>query len=84
LLNVVTKSQVEEGNHGKIVAINFDWQPVKPFTPDWQDYRTHKDRSLKAISDAAQQYPASGKYLTCVKVVDTFGCDTSITIEVEV
>jgi hypothetical protein len=33
---------------------------------------------------AAYQYPAPGKYIACVKVVDTFGCDTSITVEVEV
>jgi adenine-specific DNA-methyltransferase len=65
-------------------AIDFNWQPGKPFTHDWQDYRTRKDRGLKTISDAAYQYPAPGKYIACVKVVDTFGCDTSITIEVEV
>jgi adenine-specific DNA-methyltransferase len=65
-------------------AIDFNWQPGKPFTHDWQDYRTRKDRSLKTISDAAYTYPAPGKYIACVKVVDTFGCDTSITIEVEV
>jgi adenine-specific DNA-methyltransferase len=65
-------------------AIDFNWQPGKPFTHDWQDYRTRKDRSLKTISDAAYIYPAPGKYIACVKVVDTFGCDTSITIEVEV
>jgi hypothetical protein len=47
------RSQVEAGNQGKIVAINFDWLPVKPFTHDWQDYRTHKDRSLKTISDTS-------------------------------
>lgn len=65
-------------------AIDFNWQPGKPFTHDWQDYRTRKDRSLKTISDAGYEYPASGKYIACVKVVDTFGCDTSITVEVEV
>jgi adenine-specific DNA-methyltransferase len=27
-------------------AIDFNWQPSKPFTHDWQDYRTRKDRSL--------------------------------------
>jgi hypothetical protein len=41
-------------------------------------------RSLKTISDAGYTYPAPGKYTACVKVVDTFGCDTSITVEVEV
>jgi hypothetical protein len=65
-------------------AIDFNWQPGKPFTHDWQDYRTRKDRSLKTISDVGYCYPASGKYWVCVKVVDTFGCDTSITLEVEV
>jgi adenine-specific DNA-methyltransferase len=65
-------------------AIDFHWQPGKPFTHDWQDYRTRKDRSLKTISDAGYTYPAPGKYTACVKVVDTFGCDTSITVEVEV
>ncbi len=65
-------------------AIDFNWHPGKPFTHDWQDYRTRKDRSLKTISDAGYAYPAPGKYTACVKVVDTFGCDTSITVEVEV
>ncbi|MFM7448172.1 MAG: hypothetical protein ACKO24_06220 [Leptolyngbyaceae cyanobacterium] len=65
-------------------AIDFNWQPGKPFTHDWQDYRTRKDRSLRTISDAGYTYPAPGKYTACVKVVDTFGCDTSITVEVEV
>jgi adenine-specific DNA-methyltransferase len=46
--------------------------------------RTRKDRSPKTISDAAYQNPVPGKYIACVKVVDTFGCDTSITIEVGV
>jgi adenine-specific DNA-methyltransferase len=65
-------------------AIDFNWHPGKPFTHDWQDYRTRKDRSLKTISDAGYTYPEPGKYTACVKVVDTFGCDTSITVEVEV
>ncbi|WP_247215638.1 DNA methyltransferase [Synechococcus sp. C9] len=65
-------------------AVDFNWQPGKPFTHDWQDYRTRKDRSLKTISDAGYTYHQPGKYTACVKVVDTFGCDTSITVEVEV
>jgi len=65
-------------------AVDFNWQPGKPFTHDWQDYRTRKDRSLKTISDAGYTYPAPGKYTACVKVVDTFGCDTSITVEIDV
>lgn len=65
-------------------AIDFEWQPGKPFNHHWQDYRTRKDRSLKTISDAKHKYPKPGEYTACVKVVDTFGCDTSITVEVEV
>jgi len=65
-------------------AVDFNWQPSKAFNHDWQDYRTRKDRSLKTVSDASYTYPAPGKYTACVKVVDTFGCDTSITIDIEV
>lgn len=33
--------------------------------------------------DGLDKYPGKGKYTACVKVVDIFGCDTSITVEVE-
>ncbi|MDP2046089.1 MAG: hypothetical protein Q8L00_07755 [Deltaproteobacteria bacterium] len=36
------------------------------------------------MSAAGHKYTKPGKYTACVKVVDTFGCDTSITVEVEV
>lgn len=65
-------------------AIDFDWSPDKPFNHHWQDYRTRKDRSLKTVSDAGFIYPKKGVYTACVKVVDTFGCDTSVTVEVKV
>lgn len=65
-------------------AIDFDWKPGMPFNHHWQDYRTRKDRSLKTVSDAKFSYEKSGKYTACVKVVDTFGCDTSITVEIKV
>ncbi len=65
-------------------AVDFDWQPGKPFNHHWQDYRTRKDRSLKTVSDAGFVYSKPGKYTVCVKVVDTFGSDTSITVDVEV
>ncbi len=65
-------------------AVDFDWQPGKPFNHHWQDYRTRKDRSLKLVSDAGYAYPKKGLYTACVKVVDVFGCDTSITVEVKV
>jgi len=66
-------------------AVDFNWRDGKPFEHHWQDYRTRKDRSLKTVSDAGfDKYPKPGKYTACVKVVDVFGCDTSITAEVKV
>ncbi|MBI4083800.1 MAG: site-specific DNA-methyltransferase [Candidatus Lambdaproteobacteria bacterium] len=64
-------------------AVDFDWHPGKPFAHHWQDYRTRKDRSLKTISDAAFAYEKPGNHTACVKVVDVFGCDTSISVEVK-
>jgi adenine-specific DNA-methyltransferase len=65
-------------------AIDFDWHDGKPFEHHWQDYRTRKDRSLKTVSDAKYgKYPKPGVYTACVKVVDVFGCDTSITVKVD-
>lgn len=65
-------------------AVDFDWLPGKPFNHHWQDYRTRKDRSLKTVSDAEYLYERPGKHTACIKVVDVFGCDTSITVEIEV
>lgn len=64
-------------------AIDFDWNPGQPFNHHWQDYRTRRDRGLKTVSDAEFRYHRSGKHTACVKVVDVFGCDTSITVEVD-
>ena len=64
-------------------AVDFDWTPGHPFNHHWQDYRTRKDRSLKTVSDAGFSYENSGKHTACIKVVDVFGCDTSITVEIE-
>jgi len=63
-------------------AVDFEWEPGQPFNHHWQDYRTRKDRSLKTVSDAGHVYAKKGKHTACVKVIDTFGCDTSITVEV--
>lgn len=65
-------------------AVDFDWYPGKPFNHHWQDYRTRKDRTLKTVSDAGFSYERPGKHTICIKVVDVFGCDTSITVEVTV
>lgn len=64
-------------------AVDFDWRKGKPFEHNWQDFRTRKDRALKTVSDFGyDKYPTSGRYTACVKVIDVFGCDTSITVEV--
>ncbi|MFH1976211.1 MAG: DNA methyltransferase [Pseudomonadota bacterium] len=66
-------------------AVDFNWQEGKPFEHHWQDYRTRKDRSLKTVSDFGySKYPKKGKFTACVKVIDVFGCDSSITVEVEI
>lgn len=65
-------------------AVDFEWHPGKPFNHHWQDYRTRRDRSLKTMSEAGHVYAKSGKHTICVKVVDVFGCDTSITVEVKI
>jgi adenine-specific DNA-methyltransferase len=66
-------------------AVDFDYQDGQPFEHHWQAYRTRKDRSLPTVSDHEyDKYPKKGKYTACVKVVDIFGCDTSITVEVEI
>ncbi len=64
-------------------AVDFDYQDGGPFNHHWQDYRTRKDRSLKTVSEQGFSYPKKGTYAACVKVVDIFGCDTSVTVEVD-
>lgn len=63
-------------------AIDFDWHPDQPFNHHWQAYRTRKNRALPTISDQHYAYSQKGKHLACVKVVDVFGTDTSITVEI--
>lgn len=66
-------------------AVDFDYQDGQPFEHHWQAYRTRKDRSLPTVSNHEyNKYPKKGKYTACVKVVDIFGCDTSITVDVEI
>jgi hypothetical protein len=65
-------------------AIDFDYIDDQPFKHHWQAYRLRKDRSLPTVSDQRFVYEKPGSYSACVKVVDTFGCDTSITVKVQV
>jgi adenine-specific DNA-methyltransferase len=65
-------------------AIDFDYKYDVPFNHHWQAYRTKRNRSLPTVSDRAFEYTTPGKHIICVKVVDVFGCDTTITTEVTV
>jgi adenine-specific DNA-methyltransferase len=63
-------------------AVDFDFHNGGPFNHHWQDYRTRKDRSLRTVSDHHHLYPKKGRYTACLKVVDIFGCDTSISVPI--
>lgn len=63
-------------------AVDFDYKHGQPFNHDWQAYRTRKNRSLPVVSDLGYEYSTAGPHTACVKVVDVFGCDTSITVKV--
>ncbi len=65
-------------------AVDFDYAPDKPFEHHWQDFRTRKKRTLKTRSDLGWQYERPGKHQIAVKVIDVFGVDTTITLDVEV
>jgi adenine-specific DNA-methyltransferase len=65
-------------------AVDFDYKDGQPFKHHWQAYRTRKNRTLPTVSDQGYIYEKAATYQACVKVVDTFGCDTSITVPIEV
>jgi adenine-specific DNA-methyltransferase len=64
-------------------AVDFDFSHGGAFHHDWQDYRLRKDRSLRLQSEQRHAYDSAGTYTACVKVVDIFGCDTSISVKVD-
>jgi DNA modification methylase len=65
-------------------SIDYEYHHDLPFKHQWQAYRTRKNRHLKTISDLHFTYPKPGKYTACVKVIDVFGADTSISVHIEV
>lgn len=65
-------------------AVDFNYHPDQPFNHHWQAFRTRKDRSLPTVSDQGYSYNAPGEYTACVKVIDVFGADTSITVPIKV
>lgn len=64
-------------------AVDFDYHLGQPFNHHWQTFRTRKNRALPTVSDLRYSYDKPGKHTVCVKVVDVFGVDTSITLDVE-
>ena len=58
------------------------WTGDYIFENEWQSFRTKKDRSLELISVAHECIPKRRKI--AVKVVDIFGNDTIMTLEVQV
>lgn len=65
-------------------AVDFDYHPDQPFNHHWQAFRTRRDRSLPTVSDQAYSYDKPGNFTACVKVVDVFGADTSITVPITI
>lgn len=65
-------------------SVDFDYSPHKPFEHHWQYFRTRRDRSLKTHSDLGWTYETPGKHQIAVKVIDVFGVDTTVVLEVEV
>jgi len=65
-------------------AVDFDYSPDQPFEHHWQDFRTRKDRTLKTRTDMVWRYETPGKHQIGVKVIDVFGVDTTIVLDVEV
>lgn len=65
-------------------AVDFEYSPDEPFEHHWQEFRTRKDRTLKARSDLGWMYETPGKHRIAVKVIDIFGVDTEVVLDVEV
>ena len=65
-------------------AVDFNYHPGQPFNHHWQAFRTRRDRSLPTVSDQSYSYDQPGNYTACVKVVDVFGSDTSITVPIKI
>lgn len=65
-------------------AVDFNYHTDQPFNHHWQTFRTRRDRSLPTVSDQAYHYEQPGNYTACVKVVDVFGADTSITVPIKI
>ena len=61
-------------------AVDFEWREDKPFTQHWQDYRTRKKQCVETVSHAGFLHAATGDNVVAVKVIDTFGYETVVTV----
>ena len=50
---------------------------------EWQSFRTRRDRNIDLVS-ATHTYPAPGRYVIAVKVIDIFGNDTMKLVPINV
>ncbi|HEX5412804.1 MAG TPA: site-specific DNA-methyltransferase [Terriglobia bacterium] len=62
-------------------AVDWDYKD-DTFHNQWQSYRTRKEPKIEL--SAHYVYPAAGKYMIVVKVIDILGNDTTKTLEVTV
>jgi adenine-specific DNA-methyltransferase len=66
-------------------AVDFEHGAGKThFDHHWHAYRTRKDRKLPIESSCKYAYQSPGLKRVCVKVIDVFGVDTSVAVEVTV
>jgi adenine-specific DNA-methyltransferase len=59
------------------------WTGGYIFENEWQSFRTRKDRTLE-LTSAPHEHPRKGHYKIAIKVIDTFGNDTTKVVEVTV
>jgi len=56
------------------------WTGNSIFENEWQSFGSKKDQSLE-LTSAEREYPKKGRYHTAVKVIDSFGNDTTKVVE---
>ncbi len=78
---------VNEGGMRPLEGVELDyeerWTGAYIFENEWQSFRTRRNRELERIS-ASHAYPAPGRYIIAVKVVDIFGNDTMSLLPIHV
>ena len=80
------KIKAREGEQAYLsddLAYEEQWTGGYIFENQWQTFRTRKDRDLE-LKTAWHDYPAPGRYVVAVKVIDIFGNDTMSLLPVTV